>query len=89
MRTLVFSKEMHAQNHFERDVWDEIAFFAPRKGCPKGYNQKGADLVPLPKCRRELDFEENIQLIFDSFMNDEIYEHCMKPKMLIELLANK
>ena len=35
------------------------------------------------------DFEENIQLIFDSFMNDEIYEHCMKPKMLIELLANK
>ena len=29
LRTLIFSKEMHAQNHFERDVWDEMAVLLP------------------------------------------------------------
>ena len=33
LRTFIFSKEMHAENHFERDDWDEMAFFEQRKWC--------------------------------------------------------
>ena len=31
LRTFIFPKEMHAQNHFERDVWDQMAIFEVKK----------------------------------------------------------
>ena len=56
LRTLIFSKEMDAQSQLVRDVCDQMAFFEPRKGCPRSYRKKKLDLVAMPKCRRELDF---------------------------------
>ena len=31
LRTFISSKEMHAKNHFERDVWDQMAIFEVKK----------------------------------------------------------
>ena len=45
LRTFISSKEMHAKNHFERDVWDEMAIFELKKGYPTRKNIKNHGFI--------------------------------------------